>query len=194
MTKTLTDQNKQLRQNRQKVWYNVTLREGWEIPPTYLIFLGVVGQSRKSASASELGAANDDRRGGGLGNEQVGWVRVAHLPTQILVSPSLKPMWPQRHLPRLQLHPPCTADWQERVSTGRLGVPSCCNLPWRLRGPIPAAAPARQRWNYKRNSTAPRTSLWFRKQSDASETHQHGHVPTFPIIWRTLNWSALILA
>ena len=49
------------------------------MPPPYLSFLGVVGQSRKSASASEPGTANDDWRGGGLGNKQVGWVRVAHL-------------------------------------------------------------------------------------------------------------------
>lgn len=55
------------------------LEERQEVPPAYLVFLGVVRQSRESASASELGAANDDRRGGGLGDEQVGWVRVAHL-------------------------------------------------------------------------------------------------------------------
>lgn len=42
-------------------------------------FFGVVGQCRKSASASELGAPHDDRMCGGLGYKQVGGVRVAHL-------------------------------------------------------------------------------------------------------------------
>lgn len=55
------------------------IEEEREEPPTYVISLGVVRQSRESASASELGAADDDRRGGGLGNEEVCWVRVAHL-------------------------------------------------------------------------------------------------------------------
>lgn len=44
-----------------------------------VIFLGVVRQSRKSASAPELGAPHDDGRRGGLRHEQVGGVRVAHL-------------------------------------------------------------------------------------------------------------------
>lgn len=55
------------------------IEEEREEPPTYVISLGVVRQSRESASASELGAADDDRRSGGLGNEEVCWVRVAHL-------------------------------------------------------------------------------------------------------------------
>lgn len=171
VTITLPVQNKQHRHNKQKVWRDVTLTGRWEAPPTYLIFLGVVGQSRKSASASELGTANNDRRGGGPGNEQIFWVRVAHLWTT--QKPSMKPMSPQHHPPWGRLHPPCTAGWRERVSTESLGVPFCCNPPSHPRGPIPVAAPARRCLNYKRNSTAPRTSLRFIKQSDAAETHHH---------------------
>ena len=44
-----------------------------------MIFFGVVRQSRKPASASELGAPHYDRRCGGLRYKQVSRVRVAHL-------------------------------------------------------------------------------------------------------------------
>ena len=46
---------------------------------TYMIFFGVVRQSGKSASASELGATHYDRRCGGLGYKQVSRVGVTHL-------------------------------------------------------------------------------------------------------------------
>lgn len=47
-----------------------------------MVFLAVVGQRREPASASELGAAHDDRGRGRLGHEQVSGVRVAHLGEQ----------------------------------------------------------------------------------------------------------------
>lgn len=46
---------------------------------TYMIFFGIVGQSRKSASASELGAPHYDWQCGGLRHKQVSGVRVTHL-------------------------------------------------------------------------------------------------------------------
>lgn len=46
---------------------------------THMIFFGVVWQSGKSASASELGAPHDNRRRGWLGHEQVSWVSRTHL-------------------------------------------------------------------------------------------------------------------
>lgn len=46
---------------------------------TYMTFFGVVRQSGKSASASELGATHYDWRCGGLGYKQVSRVGVTHL-------------------------------------------------------------------------------------------------------------------
>lgn len=46
---------------------------------TYMIFFGVVRQSRKSASASELGAPHYDWQCGGLRHKQVSGVCVTHL-------------------------------------------------------------------------------------------------------------------
>lgn len=48
---------------------------GW----TYMSFLAVVGQGRKSASAPELGASHDDWGRGRFRYKQVGRIRVAHL-------------------------------------------------------------------------------------------------------------------
>lgn len=46
---------------------------------TYVTFFGVVRQSRKSASASELGAPHYDWQCGGLRHKQVSGVCVTHL-------------------------------------------------------------------------------------------------------------------